>query len=1683
MTNISSEKPVIYMHAKGRRPAGENELDTLGELGLPICSHLDYEGLTKTENGYDQPGLLIAELAELFPGRPIIFMRAGLQPTNQLLDELTQLLMQTDEALALTLLSNAEGSVNPFAGLQTPPQTSDYDFAGLVGLLAPGQLHTMTVWSDHFIMLSARLITQLKTGKFDGTLMQQLASVGGTLKVADHLFLHDPAQKVFKPVQLEPYENACPPPFSELSARLQDWFNAGITHLPPNPGADKPATLHITHSWGGGVAQWLKSFIETDRHQRHFQLRSEGPQSGRGYGQKISLYVGNELRCPIASWWLSPPIQSVTDKHSGYQKAFTEVLNRFGVGRVFVSSLVGHSLDVLRSGLPTLQILHDNFPVWPLLSVHPQPYLQTPDAPNLELALGEHRKHREFPDKNAQAWSQIRDDYIKTINEFNVKIAAPGQSVLELQNQLEPTFKTLAAEIIPHGFPVMDNLQAILPRARKDGRLRLVILGRMQTGKGQQLLSRALPELAKHVQVYLLGTGRSGQKFFGVPGVDVILEYERDKLASLLTTIGPDFAALLSVVPETFSFTLSELQQLHIPTMATRVGSFPGRIEHGKTGWLIDTDSQALVEQVIALCDAPDQIETVRANLPKIKPNTLEDMLEAYNGLCPLPANAEPFIPTGAGPNQTQQAVADYQRTMTGLELQQVLKQENKLKKEVAKRTEWALETSKHLKLEQKRRAEWVDQLETEIDRLQEVVAEKQADLELQEGQFRLLEIDHIQLETSYQQIESNYQNLQSDAKNLESHVTSLQADYKKLESHAHSLESHYQNLDSIYRNLETKYQQLDAEYQQLESRYQQLESKYQQLDSDYQHLDSNYQHLDSNYQHLESEHQQLRSNHQQLESHYQQVSELNAVIVGSISWKITRPLRVARRIASNFMLARAWNPARWPWLISRLISSLATEGIGGTIRRFQDKGDDATVEQQPAINIEALIIEPKEETQDTETTDVASVDIESSDVQITENIESEDSRTEYLETEDVAVDPETEDLEAEEVEAEDFESTEVETTVTTPIGESNAPDAFPQTKQPKASIIIPVYNKWSYTAACLTSLLEVKGKYSFEVIVVDDQSSDESAHHLSRIEGLTHLRNEKNLGFVGGCNRGARHARGEYVIFLNNDTRVLEGWLDELIDTFDREPLAGLVGSRLVYPDGSLQESGGIIFNDGSGWNYGRDQNAEDPKYHFLRESDYVSGACIALNTKYFHELGAFDERYAPAYYEDTDLAFRVRESGRKVFIQPQSVIVHYEGVTSGTDTSAGIKKYQIINQKTFVERWQKALELQPDPVLDPFNGPAIRYASQHRLKGRILFIDATTPEPDKDSGSVRLTNLMQCFRDLGYGVTFFADNRAYAGSYTRDLQKRGVEVLFNPWLTSLHEFFRKRGRDFDYIFVSRHYIAVNYISMIKRYCHHARFIFDTVDLHYLREQRLAELEQSKTLKRTSRLTRRSELRVIKAADATLVVSSVEKEVLSEDAPGEKVHVLTNIHQVPGRDKAFADRKDIYFVGGYQHPPNIDAACWFVNDIWPLIHEQLPEMRFHLIGSKAPERVQALSGDGVVFHGFVESLEPFLNDCRLAVAPLRYGAGVKGKVNMSMAHGQPVVATPMAAEGMFAEHGRELLIAEDAEAFAREVVRLYQDEELWNRVSDASVQNVEDHFSLAAARDSLTTLFDSFED
>ncbi|GAA0707567.1 glycosyltransferase [Dokdonella soli] len=627
------------------------------------------------------------------------------------------------------------------------------------------------------------------------------------------------------------------------------------------------------------------------------------------------------------------------------------------------------------------------------------------------------------------------------------------------------------------------------------------------------------------------------------------------------------------------------------------------------------------------------------------------------------------------------------------------------------------------------------------------------------------------------------------------------------------------------------------------------------------------------------------------------------------------------------------------------------------------------------------------------------------------------------------------------------------------------APFAVPGSDTPRVSIVIPVYNKIAYTGACLRSIAEHAGAIPFEVIVVDDGSSDATPQRLAEITGIRALRNAQNLGFIGSCNAGAAAARGDYVLFLNNDTVVTAGWLDALVRCLEEAPQAGLVGAKLVYPDGRLQEAGGIVFNDGSGWNVGRFEDPDDARYNFRRETDYCSGAAILLRRDLFAQLGAFDTRYTPAYYEDTDLAFAVRAAGLKVYYEPAATVVHFEGITSGTDTASGTKRYQVINREKFLEKWKDTLAHQPAP------GTPITRAATHRARKRVLIVDATTPTPDQDSGSLRMVNLMRVLADLGCQVSFLPDNRVYVERYTRALQELGVEALYAPYAQDPVKLFRERGREFDLIVLSRHYVAASFVGLARLYAPQAKLAFDTVDLHYLREQRAAELDGNADLARHAAATRAQELKLIRECDVTLVVSPVEQELLARDAPGARVEVLSNVHEVFGCRRPYADRRDLVFVGGFQHPPNTDAVDWFVSEVFPLVRAELSELRFHVIGSKVPDAIRALAGAHVIVHGYLEDIDPYMEGCRISVAPLRYGAGVKGKVNMAMSHGLPVVATTAAVEGMHVNAGTDVLVADTAVAFAAEVVRLYRDEALWNVLSANGLSNVERHFSFAAAR------------
>ncbi|MGA8277850.1 MAG: glycosyltransferase [Rhodanobacteraceae bacterium] len=637
---------------------------------------------------------------------------------------------------------------------------------------------------------------------------------------------------------------------------------------------------------------------------------------------------------------------------------------------------------------------------------------------------------------------------------------------------------------------------------------------------------------------------------------------------------------------------------------------------------------------------------------------------------------------------------------------------------------------------------------------------------------------------------------------------------------------------------------------------------------------------------------------------------------------------------------------------------------------------------------------------------------------------------------------------------------------------EDFAPFGLPTSDTPHVSIVVPVFNQIAYTTACLRSLAEHAGETAFEVIVVDDASSDATARRLGNITGARVLRNAENLGFVGSCNAGAASARGEFVLFLNNDTVVTEGWLEHLLRCFDEEPDCGMVGAKLVYPDGRLQEAGGIVFNDGSAWNYGRFENPLDPRFNFRREVDYCSGAAIVLRREVFDRLGGFDARYAPAYYEDTDFAFKLRAAGLKTFYEPAATVMHFEGATAGTDTTGGIKQHQVINRDTFLAKWKDALAAQPAP------GTKTAQAATWRATRRVLIIDATAPTPDMDSGSLRMTNLMRILHRHGCQVTFLPDNRAWIERYTPALQALGVEALYHPFVSDPIALFRDRGGEFDVIVLSRHYVAAGYVGLARLYAPRARLVFDTVDLHYLREERAAELDNRPELLRHAAATRAQELKIMRECDVTLVVSPIEQELLAIDAADVKVEVLSNIHAIHGCRTPFDQRRDLVFVGGFQHPPNIDAVAWLVRDVLPLVEPDLPDVRVHIIGSRMTGSIEALKSASVLIHGYVEDIAPYMDGCRIALAPLRYGAGVKGKVNLAMSYGLPVVATSCAVEGMHARAGEDVLVADGPEEFAAAIVRLYNDEALWQRLSSNGLDNVRRHFSFEAAQRVVARVF-----
>lgn len=634
----------------------------------------------------------------------------------------------------------------------------------------------------------------------------------------------------------------------------------------------------------------------------------------------------------------------------------------------------------------------------------------------------------------------------------------------------------------------------------------------------------------------------------------------------------------------------------------------------------------------------------------------------------------------------------------------------------------------------------------------------------------------------------------------------------------------------------------------------------------------------------------------------------------------------------------------------------------------------------------------------------------------------------------------------------------------------------LPHSDRPKVSIIVPMYNQLEYTVDCVYSIYRNCAAHEYEVIIADDKSPLESSDVLSKyFENIVVIRNEANLGFIRNCNNAAAKARGEYLVFLNNDTQVQAGWLEELLNIYKRFDNVGVVGSKLLYPDGSLQEAGGIVWKDGSAWNFGNQDDPTKSQYNYVKEADYVSGASLMIKRALWNELGGFDEEFVPAYCEDSDLCFRVRANGYKVMYQPFSVVAHFEGVSHGTDVRVGVKQYQVLNQKKFVKRWQHELKTKAK------NGEALFFErDRSRNKKHVLVIDHYLPTVDKDAGSRTISNFMDSLLELGYVVHFLGENQVSFKAYEKTYQEKGIEVLYGNEY-SFHfkkwkDYLTKHFRDFDAVLMSRSHVCSPIMSFLRNHHFRGNIMYYGHDLGYLRLEQEATLKNDDDLRKLARKIKSVEDFMYQNADNSFYISQEEADYL-------KKYIVKPLHYVPPyffdvaeSRPGYESREGIFFIGGFNHPPNKEGMLWFLDEVYGQLQER--GIKLTVAGSKMPPELFEYQNKYPLLtlkpDVSNEELELLYAGTRIAIVPLRSGAGVKGKVIEAMAKGVPVVGTDIAFEGMPKDEAYLYRGANTPADMYNEIMSVYSSGDRWRDLSAFGMKYVKENFS----RENMTSVF-----
>lgn len=642
--------------------------------------------------------------------------------------------------------------------------------------------------------------------------------------------------------------------------------------------------------------------------------------------------------------------------------------------------------------------------------------------------------------------------------------------------------------------------------------------------------------------------------------------------------------------------------------------------------------------------------------------------------------------------------------------------------------------------------------------------------------------------------------------------------------------------------------------------------------------------------------------------------------------------------------------------------------------------------------------------------------------------------------------------------------------------GESDDARAF------KNSIVVAVGDEVELTFQCLRSLVREVDLTESEVVVVNDASgasADVTRELLSHFRGLVRVVEREtgratvgeSDGFADACNRGAARARGTYLLFLKADAFVNPGWLVALVETLERDERAGAVGSMSLAARGRVREAGGIVWSDGETSEYGRGWSAEDRCVAFAREVDYCSAASLAVRRDLFERLGGFDKQYASVDYAAAGLCMGVRSLGQRVVYQPAS------RVTSLGDARRVSERERAADRERFRDEWRAVLG-HAHVARDASN---LERAANRKWATQVAVFDDCVPTPDRDAGSARMLHILRALSEWSH-VVLITLSKQSRPEYERALWREGVETAPAP------DFLRLiRERRFSATILSRPHVAAGLLSSIRRADPRTRIVFDMVDAHSLRLSREHELTGDARVAREAERYRRMESRLARECDMVWCASSTDEEFMRRMTPGVVATVVPTIHPRHERGLPFEKREHILFVGNFRHRPNADAVHFYACEVLPRVRESLPTVELLLIGDNAPREFAEYESAGVRVLGYVPDIEPVFARARVSVAPLRFGAGINGKIGEALAHGLPVITTNIGAAGLALRDGEEALIADSPEDLADATVRLYTDAALWRKLSDKGYEHVERHFSPRVVRkvvnDSVRGILGHFEE